>query len=87
MRVDRSHSHVPRSQVPTRVGLSDAGKTTPLVVHKHSSIMPIGTQPVGYANTNLSGRHFNGEATVHGQHIRRRGRSEVDSFDHGYARI
>jgi len=42
--------------------------------------MPIGTRPVGYANTNLSGRHFNGEATAYGQCVRRRGRSEVDLF-------
>lgn len=34
------------------------------------------TRPLGYANTNLSGRHFNGETTAFGQRERRRERSE-----------
>lgn len=38
--------------------------------------MPIVRDRLGYANTNLSGRHFNGETTAFGQRERRRERSE-----------
>lgn len=55
--VSLSGSHASRSK-------RRKGEYAPLVVvHEHSSITSIVCCGRGYANTNLSGRHFNGEAT------------------------